>query len=101
MATIKVRRGSEWVGRLRAYRVLLDGTDIGHIRRNEEQTFPLPAGNHELQIKVDWCSSEPLRFSIAEAETATFECGSNAGPFSALYFVIFRPKTFFWVRRTA
>lgn len=72
MATLKIVRGSDFGDFLRAYVVVIDGEKIGKIRRGQTKEFPISSGPHELALRIDWCGSRTIRFSIDEAEMLTF-----------------------------
>jgi hypothetical protein len=93
---ITVTRPAELADKTRAYKVLLDGTQIGDIRQGESKPFEVPQGAHTLQLKVDWCTSKPLHFDLTD-EPLTFECGSNAGKSALAAF--FKSKDYIWLRQ--
>jgi hypothetical protein len=51
-----------------------------------------------LQLKIDWCKSNPVSFSIAEAESKAFECGNNAKIILSLLYLILWPSDYLWLR---
>jgi len=59
-ASITLSRGTGYADRLRSYRVMLDGKEIGRIGNGETKSFPVGPGQHELVVKIDWCSSTTL-----------------------------------------
>ncbi len=72
MGTLKIVRKSEFHDFLRAYVVVIDGEKIGKIRRGETKDFPISSGQHELALKIDWCGSRTIQFSINEQDRMTF-----------------------------
>jgi hypothetical protein len=76
MATIKIRRGWQFGGGLAVYTVLLDGEWVGKLLNEDEILLQTSAGTHSLQLKLDWCRSDIVSFSIAEDSSMTFECGT-------------------------
>jgi hypothetical protein len=92
---ITIRRSDQVADATRTYKILLDGAQIGQIRRGESKQFDAPLGRHTLQLKVDWCASQPLELDLAE-EPMTFECGSNADKSSLAAF--FKSKDYIWLR---
>jgi hypothetical protein len=101
MATIRIRRGSEWMALARAYTVVLDGKEAGRLRRDQEIVLSVGAGAHELYLKIDWCRSNVVSFSLTEGQSMTFECGSNASAWSVLYYIVLRPSHYLWLRQAA
>lgn len=59
---------------LRAYKIFIDGKEIGKIKSNETLKIQLAVGNHSIQLKIDWCSSKEMVFSILENQTTYAQC---------------------------
>lgn len=97
---ITLARDSGYADRIRSYRVLLDGLEIGTISNGESKTFSVEPGAHELVLKIDWCSSNTVRFDLPEARSIRFECGSSLRGiklFLALYYVLFARDQYIWL----
>jgi hypothetical protein len=60
--------------RLRAYIVLVDGTEIARIRLGETHDLSVSPGRHAVKIKIDWTGSEPLTVSLSSGEVAQLLC---------------------------
>ncbi|MGA2278516.1 MAG: hypothetical protein ABSG00_13025, partial [Terracidiphilus sp.] len=59
--------------------------------------FPLASGDHELRIKIDWCGSRPINFSIGAEGLAGFEAKSGllgGKIFGALWYVLFAKDSY-------
>jgi hypothetical protein len=97
-ARITVRRERGFKDMLRAYVVLLDGRHVGDLRQGQEITLLTTAGTHELQLEIDWCSSKPVLFSIAERQTKLFECGNNIKVILALLYITVWRGEYLWLR---
>ena len=52
----------------RKYRVVIDGKRVGSISHDGEEEFDIPAGKHEILLKVDWCSSNSLAINDEKDE---------------------------------
>lgn len=75
MAEIEVTRPTGYrVDGRRDYQVFVDRKKVGSIKSGETRNFEVSAGNHELQLKIDWGSSERMRVALAGDERATFVC---------------------------
>jgi hypothetical protein len=85
---------------LRSYAVLVDGMQIGKIKNNAMIELPVNPGPHSLQLKISWCRSNAVPFSVGATETATFECGS-VNAFLAIIYVIFSPWDYLWLRQVS
>ena len=92
MATLKIIRESDYRDLLRAYKIIVDDRQIGEIRHGQTREFPISAGQHQLALRIDWCGSKTLTFSVLEQDIVTFHAGSNlrgAKAISALWYVLF------------
>lgn len=69
---------------LRRYRVVLDGSDVGLIGRGERLRFEVPAGRHQLQLKIDWCASPLITTEVLQGQEVCFSCAPGGGPAEAL-----------------
>ena len=79
MTDLVLRRGGGFRDILRAYRIIVDGREVGKINRNSEIRIPVSAGKHAVQLKIDWCSSSELIISVADGISMALECGPNHG----------------------
>jgi len=63
--------------RARAYRVLVDGVQVGQIRDGQTADFSIPAGHHEIRLKLDWTGSKVLSLdvSVPKKASAVVTCG--------------------------
>ena len=102
MATsISVSRDSGYADRLRVYRVLLDGIEIGRVGNGETKSFDVKPGQHHLALKIDWGSSNAIDFGIANDQSVKFMCGSNLRGFRlaiGLYYAIFARSKYLWLK---
>jgi hypothetical protein len=57
--------------------VWVDDSVVGELRDGEVKQFPVASGEHELRIKIDWCGSRPVMFSISEEGLAAFDVKSG------------------------
>jgi hypothetical protein len=74
-ATITVRRdGESFQDIARSYKVLIDGSKVGKLRRGKELTHEVDPGEHDVQMKIDWTKSEKLDVKLKDGEEATFVC---------------------------
>jgi hypothetical protein len=99
--TISVSRDSGYADRIRDYRVLLDGAEIGRIGNGGQKSFEIAAGRHQLMIKVDWCRSNIVSFNLAEGQSAEFTGGSSLRGWRlvlALYYATLGFRNYLWLR---
>jgi hypothetical protein len=99
--TIAVSRDRGYADRLRDYRVLLDGSEIGRIGNGGEKSFEFAAGRHLLMMKVDWGRSNILSFEVGADQSIQFRCGSSLRGWRlvlALYYATFGFRNYLWLR---
>src|SRR5690606_12368259 len=68
MATIKIRSANEYINKMRAIKILVDGKEIGSIADGETKELRTPEGQHKIEAKIDWCGSPELSFNITDTE---------------------------------
>jgi hypothetical protein len=79
MRSVSLRRLAGFrVDRRRAYRVCIDGETAGKIKPGEAQVFEISPGQHELQLKIDWCTSDRLKIDAGDTGQAKFLCKPRA-----------------------
>jgi hypothetical protein len=83
-----------WIDRARAYKVVVDGQPIGDIRRGESKTFDVPAGAHEVNMKIDWALSPVVALDLPEGGSARLECGPRANILTLLWYITFARKRY-------
>ena len=100
MPDLTIQRDSGYADSLRAYKVILDGNEIGLIRGGESKSFPVSTGQHTIQAKIDWCSSPPEQF-VAEDDSIAFEVFSKLRglKLASSIFALFNPRGWIGIRR--
>lgn len=73
MATIKVKRTTNFFNRTRNYQIYIDGQLAKTSYHNGIESIEVDASSHSLIIKSLWISSQELSIEIKENETKTFE----------------------------
>jgi hypothetical protein len=63
MPTLTVQRDKGWADKIRKYRILLDGAEIGRLGEGEVLHQQITNGPHVIEAKIDWCGSRPLHFN--------------------------------------
>jgi hypothetical protein len=77
------RQAAYWRDTLRAYKVVVDGEEVGRIRDGETLDFVVPPGSHRLRLKIDWTGSKELTFLVRHGEIRSF----SSSPFQGLAIV--------------
>lgn len=101
---LRVRRGTSYQDRLRAYKVKVDGLEAGVVKRNSTVEIALAAGPHVVAMAVDWCGSQPLEITVAEGEAIELECGSSLTGwriFLAIAYILFLRNDYLWLKMVA
>jgi hypothetical protein len=99
---IAISRDTGYADRLRKYRVICDGAEIGRISEGTSTEFAISPGPHCLLLKVDWCSSNEATFSIGTDQVLRFSCGSSLRGLRvllAIYYLLFARKRYLWLRQ--
>lgn len=102
MAVLRIKRDSGYADRLRDYSVILDGIQTGKIGNGETKEFPIPPGQHELRLKVDWCGSNAIQFAASNNDILGFSARSNLQGvklLAAVWYVFFAPKSWIVLER--
>ena len=75
MATIRLKRTSEFNNRMRDYKIFIDGQQVGTIANGETKDFPTTVGQHTVTAKIDWCSSPEISIELKENQTSNLKVG--------------------------
>jgi len=76
MATLKIKRTSDWVYMARNYKIYIDGHFVGKISNGATEEFPITDGQHTVRVKIDWYSSPDIFINIDTNETKHLTVGS-------------------------
>jgi hypothetical protein len=90
MAHLRVERAAEgyrdW---LRSYTVILDGLELGRVKRGQRIETAVSPGSHVATLKIDWCSSPPLTFFVSPGEIAILSCRPGGSLLSSPWQMVF------------
>ncbi|MDP2176038.1 MAG: hypothetical protein Q8K70_09025 [Bacteroidota bacterium] len=75
MATIRLKRTSEYNNRMRDFKIFIDGQQVGTIANGETKDFPTTVGQHIVTAKIDWCSSTDISVDVVDNHTKTLKVG--------------------------
>jgi hypothetical protein len=62
IGTLIITRPRQYADRLRRYRIILDGREVGQLKASEELRVELPEGEHWMVARIDWARSNHLSF---------------------------------------
>jgi hypothetical protein len=77
MASLKIVRDSGYGDLLRFYEIVLDGKRVGKIWDGDTVELTVSPGQHSLLIRIDWCGSETIPFTVEEGSSILFEVKNN------------------------
>ena len=66
MATIIIKRTSEYANFLVSCQILIDGNKTGNLSNGQTKEFKTTSGQHTVQAKIDWGSSQKLLLTLSE-----------------------------------
>lgn len=69
---VRPKRGSSDL--FRAYHVLVDGDDIGEVRRGQSRLFWIVPGRHEVHLVIDWARSPSIDIDVVSGEAIRLTC---------------------------
>jgi hypothetical protein len=104
MASLTIMRDSGYADRIRKYKVVIDGALAGYISNGETKEFAVSPGRHGLCMKIDWCGSKPLEFTVAEGDSVTFQAKSNLRGlkiFANLWYIVFDRNSYILLERSS
>lgn len=88
MTMLVVRRvHAPWMDRAREYTVFVDGQQKAKIGNDDTVQIGVMPGSHTVQMRIDWCRSPEVPFTIEHGGIARMECRPNAKPLLALLYI--------------
>lgn len=58
----------------RLYKVVIDGSVVGWIRRRQTKSFAVAPGHHQIHLEIDWCTSRDVDLNLLPGEEAKLTC---------------------------
>jgi hypothetical protein len=90
IAHLRVERAADgYRDRLRSYAVILDGREAGRVKRGQAIEIDISPGAHVAMVKLDWCSSPQLTFSVSPGEVVVLACRPGGALLSAPWHFLF------------
>ena len=87
MTVLVIRRLARSRDRDYAFRVMVDGRQRAEIADDSTVQIGLTPGEHRVTLKVKWCGSRELLFTIQPGEIVRMECRPNVSPLLALLYI--------------
>ncbi len=91
-------RGVEQTNYLRAYKVIVDGESLGTILSGETKHFELEPGEHEAQVKIDWCKSKPYKITLGAGDNIELICGATFNDWKCLFMFAVKPSSYVYIK---
>lgn len=86
MPKIKIFRKRDWMISLKMFEVFLDEQRIGYLMKGETAEYEVPAGPHNIKIKMGMLGSKSIDFNVYNKETKSFTVSRSQ--MLALIFII-------------
>ena len=99
---LTISRDKTYRDKLRSYKIMIDGNCYDEIKCGEIKNINLDPGNHTIYLKIDWCRSNKIEFTISENETVEFECGNSMNKWRillAILYITFFKNKYLWIRK--
>ena len=87
MTVLVIRRLPRPQDREYAYRVLVDGRQRAEVGDDATVQIGLTPGEHRVSLRVKWCGSRDVAFTIQPGEIVRMECRPNVRPLLALLYI--------------
>lgn len=100
-AHLILSRQKSYADSSRAYKVFLNGQEVGVVENGMKSIFEIEPGEHLIHLKIDWCKTPQQKFNVKIDEKVNFECGSNLKGFKLLMtlFYLFKPSKWIFLDR--
>lgn len=81
----RLSRSRAYVDSRRPYIIYIDGQRGGTINEGEYFERSLPEGIHDLYLRIGWCRSQRVSFTVARSRTTQLLCKPANSAFTVLY----------------
>jgi len=87
VTVLVIRRLPRPQDRDHVYRVLVDGAQRAEVRDDSTVQIGLTPGEHRVRLRVKWCGSREVPFSIEPGQILRMECRPKGNPLLALLYI--------------
>lgn len=100
---LTIQRTSQWANRIRAIKIIIDGTKVASLKNGKSLDLDLDPGVYQIQVKIDWCKTKAFNLTIQPYQTINLETGCNYRgwklwvPFIILYYLFVRPSSYLYL----
>ena len=103
-AHLSVVRYPGWSDGLRAYRILVDGEEVGSVRVGKTLRVAVEPGTRTVEARIDWCASRPVTAVFAPGRVVTLQVYpglEGLSVFLAPVFLLFRRREYLKLERVS
>jgi len=95
MPLLTVRRDQGWADKLRKYRIILDGVEIGQLAEGAVLSQEITDESHILEARIDWWGSQTLCFEPqASSKVVLVKSALRGWGLLGLIYVIFNRRRY-------
>ena len=87
-AKIIINRKSEWLNRMRGFKVFIDGKEAGIVNNGSSEEFTVESGVHIITMKFGFYSGQPKTISLNDNETKFLQT-RRAWKFFWFFYILF------------
>ena len=87
MTVLVIRRQASSQDREYPYRVMVDGRQRAEVGDDSTVQIGVTPGEHRVSLRVKWCGSRELPFTIQPGEIVRMQCRPNVRPLLALLYI--------------
>jgi hypothetical protein len=74
-----------WRDRARSYGVVVDGEQVASIKRGGRIEVPVASGRHEVVMRINWGTSQPIDVDVEPGESVELACRTGGAQMSVGY----------------
>src|SRR5262245_26768413 len=92
--TIRFVRPSGYPDRIRSYKMLVNGVQVGKIANGETLEVTVAAGTAVIEATIDWAKARPLTISTVANQTVEIEVRNRRSALLGLWAVTFASNNY-------
>jgi hypothetical protein len=96
---LKLIRRSGFADRLRSYKIVINGMQVGTMANDTVLDLEVPSGPLTIQARLDWCRSRPLMIEAAPNQRIEIEVSNHWGALLGLWAITFGFGSYLTLKR--
>jgi hypothetical protein len=96
---VLTREPKAWRDGGRSYALMIDGQQVGKIRRGQRLEHYTAPGRHEIYMKISWCQSQVLTVDVSSGDVVKLHCEPGGRADEALADVVTGSKAYIRLTR--